>query len=124
MRKKYLDVVDLIPKDAIDRIFRKATENMEAIELVLRNKRIKLSKIKQKRHAVITFEKNNIGGLLFDYGDLHVDDFGATTIRFFQEGLFKDRKVGFLKIKKPLSTKLNNYYRNSPRSTRGRITPS
>jgi hypothetical protein len=100
MKKEYLNIVELIEKDLIDSINRKTTANMEVVDLVIRNKKVKISKIKQKKFAVITFEKNNIGGVLFSYGQLYNDEFGGSSIRLFQKGILKDREVGFLKLKR------------------------
>ena len=102
MKKYFLEIIELIEKNLIDSLSRKTTANMEVLDIVLRNKKVKISKIKQKKFAVITFEKNNIGGVLFTYGILHNDEFGGSTIRFFQKGFLRDREVGFLKLKRGL----------------------
>ena len=99
--KKYgSSIIDLISSEHISGVSRKVTENMEVVEFNLRNKKIKISKTKQKKYTVISFEKNNIGGVIFSYGKFFVDKFGSESIQLFQEGLFRDREVGFLKIKK------------------------
>lgn len=100
MKKKYLEIVDFIPEDLIEKSSRKEGQNLNTVEFVIRNKKIKISKIKDKDLAVITFEKNNIGGVLFHYGvlDKKSPPEKGTSIRLFQKGFLKDREVGFLKI--------------------------
>lgn len=101
MKKKYTEIIDLIP-DGIKKDFEfdfKETRNMKVVEFKLRGKNIKISKTANKKCAVVTFERNNIGGIIFQYGKYSIEKDGE-SIRLYQKGLLKDREVGFIKIKK------------------------
>lgn len=101
MKKFNTEIIDLIPegiKKDIEFDF-KETQNMKVVEFKLRGKNIKISKTANKKHAALTFERNNIGGIIFQYGKYFIEKDGE-SIRLYQKGILKDREVGFIKIKK------------------------
>lgn len=100
MKKKNLKIIELIPTELLEGLSSKKSENIEVVEFILRRKRIKISKVKDRPLSVLTFEKNNIGGILFNYGILTKDSGNGLSIRLFQKSVFKDREVGFLKLRK------------------------
>lgn len=99
MKKENTKIIELIPNDVISNVNQKQTQYMSVVDFVIRDKKVKVSKVKSCKHAILTVGKNSVCGVKFNYGIFASDETGE-HIRLYQKGLLKDREVGFLKVRR------------------------